>query len=68
MKGRIIEPVFGEVIELGTLICARIRTKSGRTYLNTNSGKGFGSKHFALEFVNKTMREGMLLPHFVKVA
>jgi hypothetical protein len=65
--GRLIKPVFGEALVRDGLAIARIRSASGRNYLHTNHGRGFGSKIRALDFVNRTMREGAIVRDWARV-
>jgi hypothetical protein len=67
MTSRIVMPVFGEAFRHSSRrIFARIRSKSGDTYVNTNEGQGFHSMIGALDFVNKSIREGAELRSLTK--
>jgi hypothetical protein len=62
MTQRIIMPVHGDVVAVDNIIAARIRSKSGKTYVNFGpEQQGFRSKIAALDFINQTMHEGAIV-------
>lgn len=56
----IVKPVRGEVDTIRGLIVARVIGRRGQTYLHLGpTGRGFPSRLSALDFVNRSLREGI---------
>lgn len=57
-----VKPVRGEVDTIHGFIVARVIGRSGKSYLHLGpTGRGFASKIEALDFINRTMREGAVV-------